>query len=93
MSDKPSECCELMTLVLSRRRESDRIGLMAETMYSLRGTSPIRETIVIRFHKSKNRGEPFADSTYSEVAFCPFCGTKQAKGEQDVQQDAEGSSV
>lgn len=66
-------CCDGLKLVLSRRRESDRLGLMLERMYGLK-TGFTRERIVVRINKDKDRKAEFANTTFVLVNYCPFCG-------------------
>ena len=71
---KLGECCPLMAMVLGRRRENDRLGMMLETMYSLSGAFTARDVVVIRFHKARRGGEePHSEVTYAVVSYCPFC--------------------
>jgi hypothetical protein len=74
---KTKDCCAMMSLVLSRPRDTDRLGLMRELMFSIKG-GPEREAVVLRFRPAPrgDKGE-FARATYGEVRFCPFCGAKR----------------
>lgn len=88
MASKLGECCEGMKLVLGRTRDSDRLGLMIETFFSLRGGGT-RETLVIRFHKNKDRKAKMADTTSCALNYCPFCAAKT----KEVTLDDESGEV
>jgi len=85
--EKHDECCDLMAFVLRRghERESNRTGLRRETFFSLRGSKPPRESLVIYFPRGKKRSAPGADSIYAEVGFCPFCGAVLNENARTIQ--------
>ena len=70
--NRPKDCCELLTLALTRVRESDRIGLMTQMIFNIK-TGAAREVLMIRIHKARKHG-PNADVCMCIVNFCPFCG-------------------
>lgn len=80
MSKTKKHCCDMMGLVLSRARPGDRLGLMVDTLWSLK-TGRCRETTVLRFHKAP-RGDKseFARATLVEINYCPFCGKARCSG-------------
>ena len=77
-------CCDMMRMVLGRARPNDRIGLMVETLFSLR-TGRCRETIGIRFHRAP-RGDKaqFSSATFAELNYCPWCGEQSRKPAKNV---------
>ena len=72
-----TDCCELLPLVMGRCATSARpIGIVRETLISLNGSE--RQAIVVHFPRARTgpRGAKFANASYAELSFCPFCGTK-----------------
>jgi hypothetical protein len=70
-----AECCAALQLVLSRWNPADKAGLTRETTFSFTG-SP-RDVLLCRVRKAP-RGDKseFANATFAELRFCPFCGVK-----------------
>jgi hypothetical protein len=81
MKSKLGECCPALNLVLERPREGDRLGVMVETMFSLSDKKPPREVVVVRMRKNKDRKAQYANSTFVECNYCPFCGASLAQPE------------
>jgi hypothetical protein len=64
------DCCPAMTLVLSRVRMSDRLGIMREQLLVFK-TGRFVTKIVARMHSSaKDLG------SFIELNYCPFCGKR-----------------
>lgn len=71
MTDK--YCCPVLELVVKREA---RHGLRWGNMITFR-TGKSRPKLILEFPKDKDKKAQFANTTYSPVAFCPFCGTQQ----------------
>jgi hypothetical protein len=63
-------CCPVLELVVSRQaRQGIRWGLMVNFQ-----TGKSHNELIIEFPRGKDRKAEFANTTYSPLSFCPFCG-------------------
>jgi hypothetical protein len=69
-----AECCDLLTLVLSRAKS----GITREPSWNTT-TGGVSEPVIVRFAKNTDRSAMHADAVYAELKFCPFCAASLNK--------------
>lgn len=91
---KIGECCDLMKLVLSRElpKRRPQLGLELAPFVSFKKGAEAGVSVVLHFPRSKTRTERFADCTYAELNFCPWCGApiKRKEKKRARQQEPAG---